>query len=245
VTAREGSLRAAARGEGRAKGTGLRVPVFSPMELHARMSGWCPNRKSDRMKPSIYLFDGRGNALGGFFGGHSISNTLLFSKATSQSSSTAQAWTIFPPGCFAAPRSRDFPRGLYPVSSANCALRRREAPRLRQSDLLVWTTIAGLWRARTGLRDGRAEPQYRQLYRGRAKVPRFVYLVQLFSRSNTVCHDRKWISASKTVEPARAASGVISVLVVTALTSGHQSARHSFGRYRRTQIRRTLAPSMT
>lgn len=52
-------------------------------------------------------------------GGHSISNTLLFSKAASQSSSTAQAWTIFPPGCFAEPRGRDLPRGLYPVYSAN------------------------------------------------------------------------------------------------------------------------------
>jgi hypothetical protein len=46
-------------------------------------------------------------------------NTLLFSKAASQSSSTAQAWTIFPPGCFAEPRGRDLPRGLYPVYSAN------------------------------------------------------------------------------------------------------------------------------
>jgi hypothetical protein len=80
------------------------------------------------------------------------------------------------------------------------ALRRQEVPRLRQSDLLVLTTIPGLWRARTGLRDGRAEPQYRQLYGGRAKVPRFVYLMQLFSLSNTVCHDRKWIAASKTVD---------------------------------------------
>ena len=42
VTAREiatGSLRAAARGQGRAKGTSSGA-VFSSMELHARMSGW-------------------------------------------------------------------------------------------------------------------------------------------------------------------------------------------------------------
>src|SRR5579859_7082306 len=55
-------------------------------------------------------------------GGHSILHLLLTSLAGSQSPSTAQALTIFPPDCFTAPKSSSFPCAINAVSSKNSRL---------------------------------------------------------------------------------------------------------------------------
>src|ERR1700719_4882178 len=51
------------------------------------------------------------------FGGHSISNVLLFKEAGSQSPAKAQACTVLPLLCLTLPRDTKSPRGTIPVSS--------------------------------------------------------------------------------------------------------------------------------
>src|SRR4030095_10466143 len=84
--------------------------------------GWWPRRNFfrasfERNQPARSISGKR--ALLPDLGGHSISKRLLTSFAGSQSPSTAQAWTILPPGCLKAPNALNSPCGLKPVSSWN------------------------------------------------------------------------------------------------------------------------------
>src|ERR1700693_4158827 len=53
------------------------------------------------------------------FGGHSISNVLLFTEVGSSSPVKAQACTVLPLLCFTLPRGKKSPSGTIPVSSCN------------------------------------------------------------------------------------------------------------------------------